>query len=128
MSIELRIFDKQIGAPEVAAPDLILPLERVSAREIVRRRVEAEVERYNTSHGETALFVTPCAEEVALNGQRGFRALDAEKQCVLAEAALAARRIVMLLDGRQIDDLDEVHLLTPQSAARFIRLVPLVGG
>jgi hypothetical protein len=43
MSIMLRITDKDLGAAEIAAPDLLLPLMTVSAREILRLRVEAEV-------------------------------------------------------------------------------------
>jgi hypothetical protein len=38
------------------------------------------------------------------------------------------RRVVILFNGAQVDDLDAPLVLTPISEARFLRLVPLVGG
>jgi hypothetical protein len=130
MSIMLKIIDKEIGAAEIAAPDLLVPLLTVSAREILRLRVEAEVERYNETCGALALLVEPHWRESALNPDRKqrFRALKLEPQVAMAFEAIEKRRIIMLLDSRQVTDLDEKFFLTPASEARFIRLVPLRGG
>lgn len=130
MSVMLKIVDKQMGAAEIVAPDLLVPLLTVSAREILKLRVEAEVERYNDTAGAAALLVEPHWRETALNPdrQQRFRALKLEPQVALAIEAVEKRRIIMLLDGHQVTDLDETYLLTPASEARFIRLVPLKGG
>jgi len=130
MSIMLKIIDKAIGAAEVAAPDLLVPLLTVSAREILRLRVEAEVERYNETCGATALLIEPHWRESELNTDRKqrFRAMKLEPQVARAIEAVEKRRVIMLLDGRQVTDLDEKFVLTPASEARFIRLVPLRGG
>lgn len=61
-------------------------------------------------------------------GQARFRELQLEPQVAMAIEAVEKRRVIMLIDGRQVTDLDESFLLTPNSEARFIRLVPLVGG
>jgi hypothetical protein len=130
MSIMLKIIDKEIGAAEIAAPDLLVPLLTVSAREILRLRVEAEVERYNETCGASALLVEPHWRESALNPdhKRRFRALELEPQVATATEAVEKRRVIMLLVGRQVSDLDEKFILTSASEARFIRLVPLRGG
>ena len=130
MSIMLRIIDKDIGAAEVAAPDLLVPLLTISAREILRLRVEAEVEIYNETQGASRLLVQPHPRETELNSGRKdrFRKLALEPQVAAAVEAVEKRRVIMLLDGRQITDLDETFVLTPASEARFVRLVPLRGG
>src|SRR5215471_12653534 len=130
MSIMLKIIDKEIGAAEIAAPDLLVPLLTVSARDILRLRVEGEIERYNETRGESALLIEPHWRESELNPdrKRRFRALELEPQVALAIEAIEKRRIIMLLDGRQVTDLDEKFVLTPTSEARFVRLVPLRGG
>jgi hypothetical protein len=46
----------------------------------------------------------------------------------MAIEAVEKRPIIMLLDGRQVTNLDEKFVLTPASEARFVRLVPLRGG
>jgi len=130
MSVMLKIIDKEIGAAEIAAPDLLVPLLTVSAREILRLRVEAEVERYNETCGASVLLIAPHWRETELNPERKlqFRALKLEPQIAMAIEAVEKRRVVMLLDGRQVTDLDEKFVLTPASEARFLRLVPLQGG
>ena len=130
MSIMLRITDKHLGAAEIAAPDLLLPLMTVSAREILRLRVEVEVARYNEARGAAHLLIQPSLRETEPNGagKALFRALLLEPQVAMAVEAVEKRRLIMLLDGRQVTDLDEKFLLTPNSEARFIKLVPLVGG
>ena len=130
MSIMLKIIDKKIGAAEVAAPDLLVPLLTISAREILRLRVEAEVERYNETFGASVLLIEPHWRESELNPDRKvrFRPLELEPQVAIAIEAVEKHRIIMLLDGRQVTDLDEKFVLTPASEARFVRLVPLQGG
>ena len=130
MSVMLKVIDKEMGAAEVAAPDLLVPLLTISAREILRLRVEAEVERYNETCGAAALLIEPHWRETSLNPDRKsrFRALKLEPQVAVASEAIEKGRVIMLLDGRQVTDLDEKFVLTPASEARFIRLVPLQGG
>ena len=102
MSVMLKIIDKEIGAAEIAAPDLLVPLLTVSAREILRLRVEAEVERYNETCGASVLLIAPHWRETELNPERKlqFRALKLEPQIAMAIEAVEKRRVVMLLDGR----------------------------
>jgi hypothetical protein len=116
MSIMLKIIDKEIGAAEIAAPDLLVPLLTVSAREILRLRVEAEVERYNETCGASVLLVEPHWRESAVNPDRKprFRALKLEPQVAMAIEAVEKSRVIMLLDGRQVADLDQKLFLPPR--------------
>src|SRR5215468_8097840 len=114
MSTVLRITDKELGAAEIVAPDLLVPLLTISAREILRLRVEAEVERYNATRGTSHLLIQPAPRESKLNGTREgrFRELKIEPQIAVAIEAVEKRRVIMLLNGRQVSDLDETFFLT----------------
>jgi len=76
-----------------------LPGERTTLRELIRAR--ARVPRARGA------------------GVDGFTA---------AVEAFERGRLVVLVDGRQRESLDEVVELSPASDVAFIRLVPLAGG
>jgi hypothetical protein len=133
---------------------LELPAERITARDLIRCRIEAEVALHNVA--ERARFssenehdclreprsgwlVTPGAVERALNGDRGGYGprpgskspkCEVESEALIETAleAFARNGFFMIFDGRQIIDLDEVLTIEDDSAAVFLRLVPLVGG
>jgi hypothetical protein len=67
-------------------------------------------------------------EECELNGPRRRRELDADRQVEVALEAVRMGRVIILFNGVQVEDLDADLLVTPVSEARFLRLVPLVGG
>ena len=54
--------------------------------------------------------------------------MDTERQIEVALEALRKRRVILLFNGIQIEDIDAPLLMTPVSEARFLRLVPLAGG
>ena len=54
--------------------------------------------------------------------------LDLEAEVRKAQQAFAEGRFLILVDGCRYTRLDEPVTLTPQSVARFIRLMPLTGG
>jgi hypothetical protein len=132
MSVVLNTVDQVLGAAKSAGPQLSFPRDRISAREIVRSRVLMEIDHYNRSasadHALTLLF--PAKEEHALNGPRRLqpRPLNAERQIEVALEAVRKGRIVIMFNGVQVSDIDAPLLVTPVSEARFLQLVPLVGG
>lgn len=131
MSAVLKIIDEIPGAGKRAAPDLKLASERVTAAELIRRRVEAEVAAHNKRTGEVFEgLVQPSDSERVLNGfkLRKHRKLDPETQVEVALAAFERNGFVLLFDDRQIEDADEELVIMTDSEATFIRLVPLVGG
>ena len=132
MTVMLNTLDQVPGIGAIEGPRLTFDARAVSAREIVRARVAAEVERYNNADDPPPLvgWVTPAEPERALTGPRRERRrpLDAEHQIEVALEALRKRRVVLLFNGIQVEDIDAPLMLTPVSEALFLRLVPLAGG
>ncbi len=131
MGAALRIYDETPGTERRAKATLRLASETVTARELIRRRVEQEVATYNGAKDEVFQgLVQPSKSEQLLNGfkLKKRRALDAEEQVTVALSAFEKNGFVLLFDDHQIDDLDEVVVVTPESFATFIKLTPLVGG
>ena len=132
MTVMLNTLDQVPGIGAIEGPQLTFEARAVSAREIVRARVAAEVERYNNADHPPPFvgLVTPAEPERTLNGPRRERRrpLDAERQIDVALEALRKRRVILMFNGVQVEDIDAPLLLTPVSEARFLKLVPLVGG
>jgi len=105
--------------------------ERVTARELIRSRVYQEVQDYNLKAPEFFRgLVQPADAEKTLNGikiKKG-RQLDWQKQFEVALEAFEANRILILVNERQVESLDEEIVVEPETQVTFLRLVPLVGG
>ncbi len=131
MSAALRIYDEIPGTERRARVTLRLASERITAREVIRQRVEAEVAAFNATKDDVFRgLIQPSESERLLNGfkLRKRRPLDVEQQVAVALEAFEKNGFLLLLDDRQVEDLDEVVTVTPESSATFLRLVPLVGG
>jgi hypothetical protein len=95
----------------------------VTAREILRRRIEEEVAEYNrTAPGIYAGLVQPPDAERELNGYRvkAGRTLDADGQFRAAASAFARNGLLMLAGDKQIEDLDEEIIVTPGLELSFV--------
>lgn len=105
--------------------------ERMTVREIIRRRIFQEVAEYNATqpqvfHG----LVQPGDIERTLNGHRARapRRVDAEAQFARAVEAFGRNGFLVLVDDRQVEDLDAEVDLRMGTEITFLKLVPLVGG
>ncbi len=130
----ITIVDESTAGPS-RSWSLDLLDETLSLRELIRRRVYQEVTEYNARqsgvfHG----LVQPSGAERILNGDRtgyrlaGGRRLDWEAQYERAVAAFTKRGYIVLVDDRQVAELDAPVELRAGSEVTFLRLVPLVGG
>ncbi len=157
MTTLLAVYDERPGAGKALNCRLELPSERITARDLIRRRIEAELSKHNST--EQARFadevteyglarakpndwlVRPGETERALNGERGdygprpgatsptpVSLADVDRYVATAFAAFERNGFFMIFDGRQVTDLDEMLTVEKESALTFIRLVPLVGG
>ncbi len=129
--LTLTVRDETTSGDVLAALELQLEAERVSVRELIRARVHQEVRAHNASSG--AHFhglVRPTDAEEDLNGYRmpRGRQVDAERQTEVALSAFERGHVLLLVDDRQVEDLDDEVTLTLDSTVTFLRLVPLVGG
>jgi hypothetical protein len=107
--------------------------ERVTVRELIRSRVYQEVTEFNARQGQGGEFhglVQPTEAERVLNGYRvkSGQRISWEAQYLKALKAFRANGFLLLVDDRQLDDLDEEVVLRPETSVSFLKLVPLVGG
>jgi hypothetical protein len=130
MSIALKIVDQTPGTHPPVVRQLYLASERITLRELLIRRIEEEVDALNTGDDAIRPLVAPTERERQLNGEpaRRERKLDAARQLDAAIKAFQRTRILVVVDRRQVLDLDEELTVTPGTEVRFIKLVPLVGG
>ena len=132
MAASLTVHDETATGRRMRSFTLSLPAEQLTIRELVTHRIRQEVDAYNRASS-TAVFqglVQPTDTEWVLNGYRmkTRRQLDPEAQVAFALQAFQANGIIVMVDDRQVDSLDEMVAVTPQTHVRFLKLVPLVGG
>ena len=129
--VAVTIVDETPGVARRAAFTLTLDGARVTARELIERRVRHEVEIYNRQKPEIFEgLIQPTDAERTLNGWRlkNPRVIDADRQVANACDAFRRGRILLLVDDRQLATLDEDVTLTRDAEVCFYKLVPLVGG
>ncbi|HVM59696.1 MAG TPA: hypothetical protein VMV72_02425 [Verrucomicrobiae bacterium] len=131
MATTVTILDEATAGGKTGEFRVELASSRVTVRELIRSRVEQEVRQYNQSTpGCFRGLVQPREAEVTLNGYklRKQRQIDAEDQVARAVEAFENHRILVLVDDRQVDNLDEGIDVNPETTVSFVKLVPLVGG
>jgi hypothetical protein len=105
--------------------------ERITVRELIRTRVYREVRDYNLRQPEYFRgLVQPTDAERTLNGfkvRRGRR-IDPEKQFERAVESFYRNGFLVLVNDRQVDELEEEIEIRPDTTVTFLKLVPLVGG
>ena len=128
---QLKVCDETTVGEKIGEFVMDLLTERISVRELIRSRVYQEVQDYNLKAPEYFRgLVQPADAEKTLNGikiKKG-RQLDWRKQFEVALEAFEANRILILVNERQAESLDEEIVIEPETRVSFLRLVPLVGG
>ena len=110
---------------------LDVPTERITVRGLIRARVYAEVRDYNLRQPEYFRgLVQPTGAERTLNGfkVRQGRRLDPEKQFEKAIESFHRNGFLILVNDRQVEELDDEIEVRPDTTVAFLKLVPLVGG
>lgn len=131
---QLICVDETTSGSHEAALVLDMSEERVTVREVIRRRVFQEVAEFHAKEatGPFRGLVRPTETETALNGPRDPRhpspRLDPERQFEAAVRGFTGNGFLILTGKRQLTDLDEEIELTPGLEITFLKLVPLVGG
>jgi hypothetical protein len=131
MPATVTIYDETAAGERTNTLTLEFLTARVTARELIRRRVYEEVQEYNLSTPEYFRgLVQPAEAEKVLNGYklRERRKIDWEEQYARAVEAFERNGFLMLVDDRQVESLDEEIELKVDTEVSFVKLVPLVGG
>lgn len=132
MPATLLVRDESTTGDRRDAITLRFPTERITVRELIRERVYQEVQDYNTHLPDTFRgLVQPADYERTLNGYSkatGKRQLDWKEQYERAVDAFEANQVLVLVNDRQTESLDEVLEVTRGTEVSFLKLTPLVGG
>lgn len=131
MSMTLTIRDETLGGESLREWSLEVLTERLTVKELIRSRVYQEVQDYNLKRGPVFQgLVQPEEAEKTLNGWKlkKPRLLDWKKQFDRAIEAFEKNQVLILVNERQAESLDEEIVIEPQTQVSFLRLTLLVGG
>ena len=131
MPATLAIRDESTGGDTLHERTLEFLTERITVRELIRERVYQEVMDYNTRQPEAFNgLVQPKDAERTLDGfrLRQPRRINWEAQLAQALEAFAGNGMIILVNDRQAESLEEEFVVGPETDVVFLRLVPLVGG
>ena len=129
--MQITVQDETATGDAVGGLTLDFLTERITVRELIRSRVYQEVQEYNAARsGVFRGLVQPDDAERTAEGFRLHKArtINWERQFDLAVKAFRGNGVIILVDGRQVEDLDEEIELRSDTRVAFLRLVPLVGG
>ena len=110
---------------------LDVTVESITVRELIRARVYEEVRDYNLRQPEYFRgLVQPSDAERTLNGfkVRQRRRIDPEKQFEKAIGLFYRNGFLILVDDRQVEELEEEIQIRQNTTVTFLKLIPLVGG
>jgi hypothetical protein len=127
----LTIRDESMTGKITGEITLEFLTETITVRELIRSRVYQEVKDFNAKRTEHFRgLIQPTDTEETLNGfkLKKSREIDWNKQYEKALAAFEQNQILILVNERQAESLDEEITITPQSEVSFLKLTLLVGG
>ena len=131
MATSITVYDETTSGGRINELTLEFLDERITVRELIRSRVYQEVTEYNARMPEYFRgLVQPTDAEQVLNGYRlrEHRKLDWQAQYYKAVKAYRGNGFLILVDHRQLTELDEEIELRHDSVVTFLKVVPLVGG
>jgi hypothetical protein len=127
----VTISDEAASGEKSGARKLEISSEKVTLRDLIQQRIRQEVEEFNRSQSDVFCgLIQPTDTERVLNGYRlkTRRQLSWENQYEKALEAYKHNGFFVIVDGQQVESLDEVLPLRETSEVHFLKLVPLVGG
>lgn len=132
-SCTITVRDRSPGGKSVHEIALAFDANEVRLRDIIAERVRMEIDLYErkvaTSFANN--LVKPTDAEARLNDaarKKPVRRIDADKQIETAFHAFERNGFFVLVDDRQVTDLDDTVSVAGNPEISFIKLTPLVGG
>ncbi|HVE56367.1 MAG TPA: hypothetical protein VNB22_06020 [Pyrinomonadaceae bacterium] len=110
---------------------LHFPTNHISVRELIEARVREEVALYNAKQPEVFnMLVQPALAERVLNGFKfkEKKRINEREQYEKAIQAFDRNGFIILVDDLQVESLDQIIEISPETTVSFLKLVPLVGG
>jgi len=128
----LTIRDEELTGKQLGEFSLDFLTEKINVRELIRSRVYQEVKDHNARQNQSVFhgLVQPADAERTLNGYKlkKPRQLDWQVQFDKASEAVEKNQILILVNDRQMESLEEEISVAPDTNVSFLRLTLLVGG
>lgn len=136
MPATITIRDESTSGKTLNEFSIEMPSERTTVRELIRSRIYQEVKDFNARQAnrgweEFQGLIQPTETEQVLNGdpaRQRKRPIDWHRQFERALTAFRANQILILVDDRQTESLDEEIILSSRTRVSFLRLTVLTGG
>ena len=133
MAMRVAIRDETSSGEVLHEGYLKLLTAKTTAREIIRERILQEVGDVNRQRGRrpSQCLVQPTSTETLLNAPPSPRKrpdVDWRKQFEIACEAFERNGFLVLVDDRQVENLDDEISIQAETTVSFLKLVPLVGG
>lgn len=131
MSATLTVRDETTNGKTLHEWSLDFLTERITVRELIRSRVYQEVQDYNVRQPEHFRgLVQPTDAEQTLNGfkLRKPRQIEWKQQFEKAVEAFEKNQVLILVNEKQAESLEEEIVIGPETNVAFLRLAMLVGG
>jgi len=131
MSVALQIRDETTAGEITMEFELKVLSKKITVRELIKQRVYEEVTNYNKNAPDIFRgLVQPSNSEQKINGfkLKKTKKVDSEKQCQMALDAFGTSSMIVIINDRQAESLDDEIFITPNTIVSFLKLVPLVGG
>jgi hypothetical protein len=129
--MNIIILDEQLNGSITNQFEIEIENETISIQELIEKRVTQEVENYNNKLPEYYKgLVEPTDAEKTLNGFKLTKRqlIDTEKQVYVALEAFQKNSFFILVDNRQIEELNQEIKINKHSKISFVKLTPLIGG
>lgn len=129
--MNLLFKDETMTGKVLNSWSLPIIIQKASIREIIRLRIEREVDKYNQVATEYYNgLVQPDQAELTLNGFRmnKKRFINLDIQFERAIEGFLSNKFVVLVNDKQIDSLEDEIQIDENTEIAFIKLTPLVGG
>lgn len=133
MQVSLNVTDEAMFGLTQPSYTITLnfPNKHISVRELIETRVREEVETVNAKQPEVfRMLVQPTLAEKVLNGfkLKEKKQIDWREQYKKAVEAFERNGFIILVDDLQVESLDQIIEIEPETSVTFLKLVPLVGG
>jgi hypothetical protein len=130
----VTIRDESMSGETLREIIVQFPSETITVRELIRSRVYQGVRESNAraaaKKAEPVAIVPLTATELTLNGPRAKNSAPVNWQARFEQAveAFQAKRIMILVDDRQVNSLEEQIQVRSTTRISFLRLTMLMGG
>jgi hypothetical protein len=127
----VTINDESARGEKTNTLKLTLASERITVRDIIQRRIQQEVEKFNLQRPVVfKMLVQPADAEETTQGFRmqEHRNLDWQQQFDKAVEAFGEKCFFVMVDGKDMADLDTEVTVTDDTQISFIKLLPVIAG